>query len=193
MGMSMGGFGCLDYGFKFPDTFCCAVSHAAAIDDNWITADADHPGIFNHDSAYFERYSPWTNLKLNANAIRRSAIPFRMVVGTADGLLPYNQAMRDSINRSNIPVEYAEVPGIGHDLNGLMASQGNNDFAFIAKHLVLNATPVVSTNPNVKSFHAMNITRTSQGLNISIRHPAGVSAPALNILDLSGRLRRPGL
>jgi enterochelin esterase-like enzyme len=187
MGMSMGGFGCLDFAFKFPDTFCCAVSHAAAIDDNWITADADHPGVFNHDSAYFERYSPWTNLKLNANAVRNS-IAMRMVCGTADGLLPYNRAMRDSLTKKNIPVSYAEVTGIGHDLNGLMAQQGNNDFRFIASHLNLSPTSIRSGISEEKSAYVMSVMRKGTEIIITISRQANQPIPQLQILDLAGKL-----
>jgi enterochelin esterase-like enzyme len=184
-GMSMGGSGSLDMAFKYPDSFCCVVSHAPALVP-WSTIEAKSPGVFASYEEYTQ-YCPWNNLQKNADNIR-SKMPIRIVVGTADGLLGYDRAMRDSLIARNIPVEYAEVPDVAHDYGGLAVVEGNNDFAFMARRITVGTTSVTPTNTLATEKSAISISIGSQEIRVTVERSKVQSVPQLAILDMRGKL-----
>jgi esterase/lipase superfamily enzyme len=133
--MSMGGMGCLRLAFKYPQLFSSVFGFAAAIDDNASNVMANEPALmpamFNNNPSLFSGQTAQTIAANNAANIR--GLPIHFVVGSADGLLPHNQALDTLLNSLSIPHDPLEiVSGAKHDLNALQVAVDN--FHFSAKH-----------------------------------------------------------
>lgn len=147
-GMSMGGNGVVEYAYKFPELFCCAVGYASALLDSFAIVNNHHPGVFS-DENYWQLYSPWASLLRNLDPIRANGIAVRLIIGGLDSdpdgfLLDKNRTMRDNLVAFAVPVEYAEVPGVDHVLDPLIRAEGSNSARFIGTHLTL---PALSADP----------------------------------------------
>jgi S-formylglutathione hydrolase FrmB len=134
-GASMGGMGCLRLAFKYPQLFSSVFGFAAAIDDNASNVMANEPALmpamFNNNPSLFSGQTAQTMAANNAANIR--GLPIHFVVGSADGLLPHNQALDTLLNSLSIPHDPLEIiSGAKHDFTALQVVVDN--FQFSAKH-----------------------------------------------------------
>ena len=111
-GMSMGGYGALRLGFKYPQLFG-AVSGLAPS----ITEMKDEPPIvtepFGNDQAFYDAVGPWAMAKEHAAAIRgRTAV--RLLVGDQDKLLPLVKQYSELLTELKIDHQFAVAPGAIH-------------------------------------------------------------------------------
>jgi endo-1,4-beta-xylanase len=137
-GMSMGGFGAIEYAAKFPELFCVCINYDGGMlywerfqtkrgEFNFPIISKE---IFDNDEQYFNRYSPWENLRKNADAIR-GKVGFRIVVGSVQEL---NERLRDFLKELDIEADYVQAE-CEHDLDCLIGNHWEETFAFIAEHL----------------------------------------------------------
>lgn len=122
-GFSMGGFGALKLGFKYPDLFCSVVAGAPALVD-WerlvrhaIRRDY-HPDftrrMWGNDRRVFDSDHASAWLRRNADLIRRD-MRVRIVVGDQDELKSCIDAFREELVELKIPHEYEVLDGVKHD------------------------------------------------------------------------------
>ena len=145
-GFSMGGFGATKFYSKFDDLFAACVEYDGAF-LTWQNMLLFQPGtassIFGNSQAYFNEYSPWHWTTQNAGTLSTGPA-IRMVVGL---LIGGNRAFRDHLLGLSIPVDYVEVP-CGHNLDCLLAAQGQNSAAFIASALDLTCPAAIACYAN---------------------------------------------
>ena len=110
-GLSMGGYGAVKLALKFPQLFCSAVAHSAALD---VQRRIERPEV----SAEMRRiFGPSPGGGSNdpyalAEQIDRTLLPaLRIDCGLEDGLLEENRAFHRHLEQLGIPHEYAEFPG----------------------------------------------------------------------------------
>jgi putative tributyrin esterase len=120
-GLSMGGYGSLKFGVKYPEMFTFAGSMSGALDAaSWTAAELapfqfilrslqpvfgpdDHPGRAANDLKKLFRSVP---------ADKISGLPtLYLDCGTEDPLLPVNRALADVLLQKKIPHEYRQLPG----------------------------------------------------------------------------------
>ena len=111
-GMSMGGFGALRLGFKYPEMFGAVSAFAPS-----ITEMKDEPEFvtepFGNDLAYYEEVGPWKIVKNHATAIRgRTTV--RLLVGDEDPLLPYVQKYSALLTSLKIEHQYSVIKAAHH-------------------------------------------------------------------------------
>ncbi|MCX6632055.1 MAG: alpha/beta hydrolase-fold protein [Candidatus Solibacter sp.] len=111
-GMSMGGFGSLRLGFKFPELFGTVSALAPSIkemkDELPIVLEP-----FGNDPAYYEEVGPWNIVRQHAAAIRGRP-KVRLLVGDQDSLLPFVEKYSAQLTSLKIDHQYAVAPGAHH-------------------------------------------------------------------------------
>lgn len=117
-GMSMGGYGALRLGFKYPELFG-AVSGLAPS----ITEMKDEPAIvtepFGNDQAFYDAVGPWTMAREHASNIRgKSSV--RLLGGDQDKLLPYFRNYSELLSSLQIEHQFAIAPGAHHMYNEII-------------------------------------------------------------------------
>lgn len=105
-GLSMGGYGAMKLGLKYPERFGSVVSHSGAVDlvnlqDRDIMQQIFFAPVREDDDCF----------ALAARPGRKPALRFDC--GTEDFLLEGNRAFRDHLVRLGVPHAYVEFPG-GH-------------------------------------------------------------------------------
>ncbi len=141
-GMSMGGFGAMRLGLKFPDLFSSLVAFAGGY--RWpeeIGAEGTPPSykdMFNSDPEIFRASHPETWARKNADKIR-GRLGIWIYVGTADPGLKGNQRMHGVLNELKIPHGYLQIEGVAHNLKLLAAHVKEENFAFAARSFVSNS------------------------------------------------------
>jgi putative tributyrin esterase len=110
-GLSMGGYGAIKLALKYPQLFCSAVAHSAALD---VQRRIERPEV----AAEMRRiFGPAPGGGPNdpyalAATIDRTLLPaLRLDCGLEDGLLEENRAFHRHLEQFDIPHEYAECPG----------------------------------------------------------------------------------
>ena len=110
-GLSMGGYGAIKLALKYPQLFCSATSHSAALD---VQRRLVRPEV----AAEMRRiFGPTPGGGPNdpyalAATIDRTLLPaLRLDCGLEDGLLEENRAFHRHLEQLGIPHEYAECPG----------------------------------------------------------------------------------
>jgi len=110
-GLSMGGYGAIKLALKFPQFFCSAVSHSAALD---VRRRIERPEFSTEMRRIFGPSpggGPDDPYAL-ADTIDRTLLPaLRIDCGLEDGLLEENRAFHRHLEQLAIPHEYAEFPG----------------------------------------------------------------------------------
>lgn len=115
-GLSMGGYGAIKFGLKYPDRFCSAVSHSGALGfgHNPLERDDDWTVEFRRVVGARPAGGP-DDLYALAEKTDRAQLPaLRIDCGTEDFLLAENRAFHGHLTDLGIAHEYAEFPG-GHD------------------------------------------------------------------------------
>jgi S-formylglutathione hydrolase FrmB len=118
-GLSMGGFGAMKLGLKYPDLFCSIGAHSSAMEaaralPDWgdIRAELRHIfGPLRKNNTHRENSDPFA-LAEKLPPQRAPAIYFDC--GTEDGLLEGNRRLAKHLTRLGIAHEYREFPG-AHD------------------------------------------------------------------------------
>jgi putative tributyrin esterase len=107
-GLSMGGFGALRLGAKYPQRFLGVSGHSSITHfdqlKQFVEENADDYGVSAENQSVFE-----TMLKG-----RGTLPPIRFDCGTEDRLLKHNRELHQQLTASGIPHEYYEFPG-GHE------------------------------------------------------------------------------
>lgn len=109
-GLSMGGYGAMRIGAKYPETFTSFSGLSA------ITA-FDQMQLFleNHDDHDLKQNVLKQESVLEIIRANQQRLPFfRFDCGTDDLLIRYNRALHDTLHQLNIAHEYKEYPG-GHN------------------------------------------------------------------------------
>jgi len=136
-GFSMGGFGAAHLGFKYPETFGLVSILAGSLHKAEDIAER-HSRLFREafggDKAYFEKNSPWTLLKDNADELKGKT-RVRVVVGDEDGLYGGNKEFHQALDRRGVKNDFETVKGVGHDYQKLYDGLGDEAFSFYKKHL----------------------------------------------------------
>jgi enterochelin esterase-like enzyme len=107
-GVSMGGFGALDIARLWPDRFCGAAGHSAAI---WPSAGQVNPVAFD-DAADYGRHDLYGYARATRHAYPHMLI--WMDVGTSDSFRPNDGQLAALLHRAGADVTFREWPG-GHN------------------------------------------------------------------------------
>lgn len=127
-GFSMGGFGSLRLGFKFPDLFG-AVSALAPSITNYKDEPACIVAAFG-DQEYYDRVGPWEILKAHADVIR-GRTDVRLLVGDKDMLLPLVKKYDALLTELNIQHQFAiSAPNVDHRVELILDRAPYDPFGF---------------------------------------------------------------
>jgi len=130
-GMSMGGYGALHLGMKFPTIFGAISSVAPAIlQDLSAEPRARTLDTFGDDEAYYDANGPWTLVRENA-AVLRQGTAIRLLAGDQDARLRSAiMAFDELLTQLAIPHEFSEVQGAGHVYQDVVDGLGQEGYAF---------------------------------------------------------------
>jgi endo-1,4-beta-xylanase len=133
-GFSMGGFGVMKLGAKYPQMFCSLLTYGGALVEE-RTMPVRHSGtftlMFGGKAENFRENHPREWMKKNADEVRRS-VKIRQVVGTKDPTRMENQPFDELLTQLQIPHEYESVPDIGHNPRLYYEQVGEKGFLFHA-------------------------------------------------------------
>ncbi len=123
-GLSMGGYGSLKFGLKYPDKFVFAGSLSGALPaTRWTEAELDMTPIgkfvkpslmiaFGKDDSKVRTENDVFKLVKNTTQEQIAKLPFIYVdCGTEDGLIIFNTEMASLLTQKKIPHEYRQLPG----------------------------------------------------------------------------------
>lgn len=121
-GLSMGGYGALKFGLKYPDKFAIAGSFSGALDSP--LRGQNHPylrpsimSVFGADNSKTRKDNDIFRIVRELAPERIKELPFLYVdCGTEDWLFPANRDFADLLVKQKIPHEYRQLPG-KHDWN----------------------------------------------------------------------------
>jgi enterochelin esterase-like enzyme len=139
-GMSMGGFGCMRLGLKYPELFSSIVAFAGGFrrPEDIGAGGPSYVEMFNSDQEIFRAQHPETIARQNAGKIR-GRVAISMFVGDKDGGIANNRRMHAVLEEMKIPHEYKEFEGIAHNLKLLSEQVRFGNFAFAARAFKLPA------------------------------------------------------
>lgn len=134
-GHSMGGYGALRLGFKYPELFTAVTGNSPAL----IAIESFSTGsnlemfqnTFGADRTYYDESGPWYLAEKNAAKVRMQSI--RIICGDRDGLFARAQWMDGILTKLNIPHEFLPVPGSPHNHDQLLQYQTFDTMAFYGK------------------------------------------------------------
>lgn len=121
-GLSMGGYGALKFGLKYPDKFVFAASMSGAVSiASWKTTEQIPPmfrqmvvDIFGDENNSVKKANDLFAISSELPSEKISSLPFFYLdCGTEDqlGLLPSNQQLAGIFQQKKIPHEFRELPG----------------------------------------------------------------------------------
>ncbi|MHC5035626.1 MAG: alpha/beta hydrolase, partial [Planctomycetota bacterium] len=110
-GLSMGGYGSMKIGLKYPDRFCSVVSHSSVFDIGRSLRNPERADelqlIFGEDPTQGDN-----DVFRLAEQLDRKLLPaLRFDCGTDDTLLEHSRAFHAHLQGLGIPHEYEEFPG----------------------------------------------------------------------------------
>ncbi|HYF15202.1 MAG TPA: alpha/beta hydrolase-fold protein [Phycisphaerales bacterium] len=181
-GFSMGGFGATKFYSKFPGLFAACVEYDGAF-MQWNVFSFLFPGtadeIFDDSQTVYNQFSPWHWSSVNAAALR-TLPPMRMVVGA---LQSQNRSFRNHLQALQVPVNYVETT-CGHDLDCLLAAQGQVTASFIASHLDLTCPPSVCGGCDSIDFNGDGLFPDNQDLQDFLSVFGGGQCPTGSCADI---------
>jgi predicted peptidase len=128
-GFSMGGFGAIAYGFKYPDLFVAAVGYDGAL-DTWQTLKGRRNEvavqIFADTEAEWDKISPWKNAEVNR--LKFGDVLLRGVPGMQYG--EFHASFRDHVAALGIPYSHVDTD-CDHKYPCLLAAEGENSWRMI--------------------------------------------------------------
>jgi enterochelin esterase-like enzyme len=133
-GMSMGGFGAMRLGVKYPDLFSSIVAFAGGYrwPEEVKEAHMSWKEMFNSDPEIIRANHPETWAHTNVAKLRgRMAI--QMYIGADDPSLKANRRMHAVLTELAIAHGYQEFDGIAHNLNLLSEKVRSENFEFAAR------------------------------------------------------------
>ena len=123
-GLSMGGYGALKIGLKYPDQFAFAASLSGALDP--AVRSEDHPGfiwdtlrpsinaVFGPVGSQTRKANDLHQIARSLSASQISSLPYLYFdCGLEDGFLTTNRELADILLTKKIPHQYRQLPG-GH-------------------------------------------------------------------------------
>jgi enterochelin esterase-like enzyme len=128
-GMSMGGYGSLHLGFKYPELFGVVSSIAPSITSYEMERKEVIMPTFEDDTAYFNANSPSTLVKVNADYLRNNTT-IRLLAGDKDFLYDLIQHFHQQLKDLQISHQYGIAPGADHDYREVISKLEFNAFAF---------------------------------------------------------------
>ncbi len=128
-GMSMGGYGSLHLGFKYPGLFGVVSSIAPSITSFEKERKEVLVHTFEDDAAYFNVNHPSTLVQKNADYLRQHTV-IRLLVGDRDFLFDIVQQFHLQLNDLKINHHYAIAEDADHDYKQVIANLGFNAFEF---------------------------------------------------------------
>ena len=137
-GMSMGGFGCMRLGLKYPDLFSSIVAFAGGFrrPEDIGSGGPSYGEMFNNDPEIFRAQHAETLARNNADKIR-GRVAISMFVGNKDPGIENNRRMHAVLKEMRIPHDYREFDGIAHNLKLLSEQVREGNFAFAARSFKL--------------------------------------------------------
>jgi endo-1,4-beta-xylanase len=133
-GMSMGGFGCMRLGLKYPDMFSSIVAFAGGFrrPEDIGSGGPSYLEMFKGDPELFRAQHAETMARQHAAKVR-GRVAISMYVGDKDGGLANNRHMHAVLDEMKIPHDYREFEGIAHNLKLLAEQVQYGNFAFAAR------------------------------------------------------------
>ncbi len=131
-GMSMGGYGAMRLGVKYPDLFSSLVAFAGGYRWPEETLHMSWAEMFHSDPEIVRANHPDTWAHRNADKIR-GKLAIRMYVGNQDPGLAGNRRMHAVLDELKIPHGYQEFDGIAHNLKLLAEQVKAENFAFAVR------------------------------------------------------------
>lgn len=133
-GMSMGGFGCMRLGLKYPDVFSSIVAFAGGFrrPEDIGSGGPSYVEMFKGDAELFRAQHAETMARRNADKVR-GRVAIAMFVGDKDSGLANNRHMHAVLDEMKIPHQYREFEGIAHNLKLLAEQIKSGNFAFAAR------------------------------------------------------------
>lgn len=120
-GLSMGGYGALKFGLKFPASFIFAASMSGALDAaSWTEKDLKDPGatrdsvlsVFGRNGSDTRKANDIFELVRGMSAARVATLPyFYFDCGTEDPLFSFNPTFAALLREKKIPHEFRQLPG----------------------------------------------------------------------------------
>jgi enterochelin esterase-like enzyme len=137
-GFSMGGYGAARMALLYPDRFGAAsMLGAGPLQLDFLVDDPNLQPIelrrrilaevYGDSLAVFEARSPWRLAELLPPA---PGYRLRQLIGTLDFTLGPNRDFAARLDALGIAHDYREVPGVGHNVPGLVAALGEDFWAF---------------------------------------------------------------
>jgi endo-1,4-beta-xylanase len=122
-GHSMGGYGALHIGFKYPDLFAAVTGNSPALIENVPDGVGDQP--------FWASQMPLTLATKNSDKVRRQSI--RVICGTADNLFAGAKSLHDELVKLNISHEFLPVPESPHNHDQLLQYEKFDTMEFYGK------------------------------------------------------------
>ena len=138
-GFSMGGFGAIRFGFKYPELFSAATSLSGAFrskagirggfggGESWSYAHFQK--IFGGDADYYAATSPETLATQNQDAIR-DHLRIRLYGGDQDGQTRATERLAGQLTELGIEYTFTKVPDVGHQQRKMYEALGPDFFHF---------------------------------------------------------------
>jgi enterochelin esterase-like enzyme len=127
-GMSMGGFGALRLGFKYPQLFGTVSALAPSIKPM-----QEEPMVvrepFGNDKAYWDEAGPWNIAKQHASEIR-SHMHVRVFVGDQDPLLKPVTEYHELLNTLGIEHQFKVITGAHHRYDEIISKDPEDALQF---------------------------------------------------------------
>jgi enterochelin esterase-like enzyme len=128
-GMSMGGYGSLHLGFKYPELFGVVSSIAPSITSFEMERKEVLSPTFEDDSVYFNANSPSVLVQKSSGYIRKNTT-IRLLVGDKDFLYDVIQKFHQLLTDLQINHQYAIATGADHDYKEVISKLGFDSFTF---------------------------------------------------------------
>ncbi len=128
-GMSMGGYGSLHLGFKYPELFGVVSSIAPSITTYEMERKEVILPTFGNDTAYFNRNSPATLVELNDERIKGKT-SIRLLIGDKDFLFDLLQEFHLKMQKLGLDHQYSVAKDAGHDYREVITKLEGNSFIF---------------------------------------------------------------
>ncbi len=130
-GMSMGGYGALRFGFKYPDLFGVVSAIAPSILRN-LTEEPEEVGVsFGNSQEYFEEVGPWHIAEVNAEKFLQNKNRLRIFIGDNDiRLLQSVRNYHRLLSDLKVSTDYKEIPGANHIYAEVATNCGDEFFTF---------------------------------------------------------------
>lgn len=150
-GFSMGGYGAARLGFRYSHRFAgFSMTGAGPLQLDFLEDSPDFAPIetrrallrqvYGNDPAFFAAESPLMLASLHGPELS-AGYPIRQVIGTADSILRTNREFHAHLQQLDIPHQYVEVDGVGHDILGTMNSMGPEFWRFHRETLFAGGLP----------------------------------------------------